>query len=111
MITQHMMPTIFPQTEQTKVRNDTRGADPTGTGGIQHGTTIGTDPVGKKQHASPDQLQEQQKAACQSQGLRQTLQHGTGECERDVDGNTKIWKRQKEGETGKQGQIYCQDVP
>ena len=39
----------------------------------------------EEQHTSVDQLQKQQEASGQSQGIRQALQHGSGTSQRDVD--------------------------
>lgn len=41
----------------------------------------------------------------------QTLQHGPGECEGDVDRSSQEWQGQEEVQTSKQGPLHLQDVP
>ena len=41
----------------------------------------------------------------------QTLQHGAGEREGDVDGAAEERKGQEEGQAGRQGPLHLQDVP
>ena len=55
-------------------------------------------------------MPKQPQAPRQSQSLRSPLQHGPGECERDVDRDpaTRQWTSRAQGQ---QGQVYQQDVP
>ena len=64
---------------------------------------------GAKPHPGPDFLPKQPQIARKSQSFRQTLQHGTGEREGDVVGDTKV-ERWEERQASQQGSLHQQDV-
>jgi len=92
-------------------RADPRGAVCQGAGGVQHRAPLGPHSVRQEQHPGPHQLSQQQEAARSRQGIRQTLQHGAGECEGDVDGGAQDWQGQEEVQARQQGPLHLQDVP
>ena len=76
---------LFSQDGYQQGRHDPRGDGGEGEGGVQHWPTESSDRLCQEQHTSPHQLQKQQEVARPREGLRQTLQHGPGGRQGDVD--------------------------
>ena len=93
-----------PCVRQPACRHQGREAEDGG-GGVLDRASVRADAEREEQHAGAHQLQKQQEAARPRQGLRQALQHGPRECQRDVDRDAQ-GHRHQEVQAGEQGPLH-----
>merc|ERR1712188_78042 len=90
--------------------NELGGAREEGGGGVQDGAALPSHDVREDEHADSRELPEQQEAPGAGEGLRQTLQHGPGGREGDVDGDSENGEGQDGVEANQKGEVHQQNV-